>query len=139
MPLLYCHWYKLSEPDAVTLKLALSGAVLYWLFGLEVITGTVQLAPTDMVIEFDVAKAGLAQGKLELITQVTTCPLVSDDVEYVGLLVPTLPPCIFHWYVGFVPPLLGVAVNVTSCPGVIVEDGEALIVTPAIVAEFTVM
>jgi len=129
----------LAEPDAVTLKLALSGAVLYWLSGLDVITGAVQLTPTDMVIEFDVAKAGLAQGKLELITQVTTCPLVSVDVEYVGLLVPTLPPCTFHWYVGFVPPLLGVAVNVTSCPGVIVEDGDALIVTPAIFAKFDLM
>jgi hypothetical protein len=52
-------------------------------------------------------------------------------------LVPTLAPLSFHWYVG-VPPLVGVAVNVTEVPEQIVED-EAAIETEGVTAELTVI
>ena len=55
------------------------------------------LAVMLIVIAFDVAVVGLAQGELDVITQVTTCPLVSDEVVNVGLFVPAFAPSTFHW------------------------------------------
>ena len=63
-----------------------------------------------------VAEAGTAQVAFDVITQVTTAPLVSVVVVYVALLVPTLVPLTFHWYAGALPPLVGVAVKVTDAP-----------------------
>jgi hypothetical protein len=48
---------------------------------------------------------------------------------YVALLVPTTLPFFFHWNTGVLPPLVGVAVNVTLVPGHIVPVGEAAILT----------
>ena len=53
-------------------------------------------AETDMVMLFEVALAVLVQEALDVITQVTTCPFVSELDVYVGLLVPTLLPFTFH-------------------------------------------
>ena len=50
-----------------------------------------------IVMPLDVAVAGLAQAALEVITQVTTCPLVRDEVVNVALLVPAFVPSTFHW------------------------------------------
>jgi hypothetical protein len=41
------------------------------------------------------------------------------------LFVPTFEPLSFHWYDGVVPPLVGVAVNVTLVPVHIAPDGFA--------------
>jgi hypothetical protein len=46
---------------------------------------------------FEVAGLPEAHGALEVITQVTVCPLVNELVVYAGLLVPTLLPFTFHW------------------------------------------
>ena len=50
-----------------------------------------------IVMPFDVAVVGLAQAALDVITQVTTCPFVNDEVVNVGLFVPAFAPSTFHW------------------------------------------
>ena len=79
-------------------------------------TAGVRLALITMVIPLDVAVVGLAHVKLEVITQVTICPLVKVVVVNVGLLVPAFTPFTFHWYVGVIPPFAGVAVKVAEAP-----------------------
>ena len=78
-------------------------------------TGT-RLAVTAMVVPALVAVAGDGQVALLVITTVITLPLAGTYV-YVEAVAPaiTTPP-FFHWYVGVVPPLVGVAVNVTDVP-----------------------
>jgi len=44
-------------------------------------------------------------------------------------LIPTLLPFFFHWYSGFKPPVLGVAVKVTLVPVVMIDDGDTLTAT----------
>ena len=51
---------------------------------------------TIMVIEFDVAVAGLAHASDEVITTVTTSPLSSVELWKVLLLVPAFTPFTFH-------------------------------------------
>jgi hypothetical protein len=51
----------------------------------------------------------------EVKTQETWSPLTGVYVK-TGLSVPATVPLTFHWYVGFVPPFTGVAVNVTELP-----------------------
>lgn len=46
---------------------------------------------------------------------------------------PTFTPFFFHWYDGVVPPLAGVAVNVTGLPEQAEADGDAAIDTPTAV------
>ena len=52
---------------------------------------------TFIVIPVDVAVVGLAQASVDVITTVTTFPLVNALFEYVLLFVPTLLPLSFHW------------------------------------------
>jgi hypothetical protein len=51
---------------------------------------------TVIVIPFDVAVVGLAQVAVDVITQVTTCPLVNVAVANVALFVPEFVPFTFH-------------------------------------------
>ena len=51
---------------------------------------------TATVIPFEVTVVGLAHAKLEVISQVTTAPLVSVVVVNVAELVPALVPFTFH-------------------------------------------
>jgi hypothetical protein len=69
-----------------------------------------------IVIAFEVAGLPVTPDRLEVMTQVTTWPVVSVVVVKVLLLVPTLVVPTFHWYVGAVPPLVGVAVKVRLAP-----------------------
>ena len=50
-----------------------------------------------IVIALDVAGFPVTPERFDVITQVTTCPLVSDELEYVFAFVPTFPPFTFHW------------------------------------------
>jgi hypothetical protein len=68
----------------------------------------------------DVTVAVEGQVALLVISQVTVCPLVSVVVVNVVPPDPAFTPFTFHWYVGEVPPLVGVAVNVTLVPAHIV-------------------
>jgi hypothetical protein len=49
--------------------------------------------------------------------QRTSEPVANVDEVKVLLLVPAFTPFTCHWYEGAVPPLTGVAVNVTATPG----------------------
>ena len=49
-----------------------------------------------MVKPFDVAVVGEGHVALDVITQVTTCPLVNEDEVNVALLVPALVPFTCH-------------------------------------------
>jgi hypothetical protein len=54
------------------------------------------------------------------------------------VFIPALAPFTFHWYVGVVPPFIGVAVNVTKDPGQKGFD-DAAMVTPAGRFELTII
>jgi hypothetical protein len=74
-----------------------------------------------IVNELEVAGEPVKQGvALEVITTLTTSPLLKEVVVYVALSLPTSEPFNFHWYEGALPPLVGVAVNVTEVPEQIV-------------------
>jgi hypothetical protein len=51
---------------------------------------------TVIVIDADVAVVGDAQAAVDVMTQVTTAPVVRVVVVYVVLFVPTLVPLTFH-------------------------------------------
>ena len=59
-------------------------------------TNGVSVPVIVIVIPFEVDVAGLAQAKLDVMTQVTTSPFPNELVVYVELLVPTLLPFTFH-------------------------------------------
>jgi hypothetical protein len=90
-----------------------------------------------MVIAFDVAGDPDTHPADEVISTVTTSPLASVVLVKVLLLVPAGVPFTIHWYEGVVPPLTGVAVNVTGSPAQMVV-ALASIVTEAIAAVLTV-
>ena len=69
--------------------------------------------------------------------QVTISPF-AGVYEYVVLLAPTFVPFTVHWYAGVIPPLVGVAVNVTDVPAqILFAEGD--IETEAVTFGFTVM
>src|SRR5450756_2753176 len=89
--------------------------------------------PTVTVTSLLVAVAGDAQGSLLVITTFTLSPLAKVDEVNTLLFVPAFTPFTIHWYVGVVPPLVGVAVKVTepsehidTVVGVIDTDGVTL-------------
>jgi hypothetical protein len=51
---------------------------------------------TEIVMELEVAGFAVTPARLDVITHVTTCPAVSEDVVYVELFVPTFTPFTFH-------------------------------------------
>jgi hypothetical protein len=71
---------------------------------------------TVVVMAFDVAGLFVAPLWFDVMIHVTTLPELRFGLVYVGLFVPTLAPFNCHWYEGFVPPFVGVAVNVTDVP-----------------------
>ena len=84
---------------------------------LEAIDTEGTTAVVVIVIALLVAVTGFAQGSLLLIVTVTISPLFKVVVVKVEDVCPaTFTPLIFHWYVGVVPPLVGVAVKVTEPP-----------------------
>jgi hypothetical protein len=92
---------------------------------------------TAIVIGRLVAVGVVVQFAFEVITTVTTSPFERVVEEKVGLSVPAFDPLILHWYAGVVPPLTGVAVNVTEVPAQIAVAGFAAIVTPGVTLAFT--
>lgn len=58
----------------------------------------------------------VAQDEFDVIVQATTAPLASVVVMKVAELVPAAVPFTVHAYDGELPPLVGVAVNVTEAP-----------------------
>src|SRR6478752_6440209 len=80
-----------------------------------------------------IANAFVTQVSVEVISTVTISPSLSVLLLKVGLLLPTFVPFTFHWYDGLVPPLVGVAVNVTCVPSQMLRLS-ALIETAGILA-----
>ena len=96
--------------------------------GPAILTLTGEFALTVIVSVLEVAGFPDAQ-ELEVKIHFTTSVLAKVVLEYVSLLVPTLPPLTFHWYAGGFPPLVGVAVNVLFVPEQIVVLPEMLTLT----------
>jgi hypothetical protein len=96
-----------------------------------ILTETGRFGFTVIVIALEVAGLPLTHAAPEVIMHVTTSPLESADEVNAGEFVPALIPFTFHWYDGL-PPLTGVAVNVTEVPAHIAPEGNAEIVTDAV-------
>jgi hypothetical protein len=62
------------------------------------------------------AVAEVAHDEFDVITHATTAPLASVVVVKVAELEPAAAPLTLHAYEGALPPLVGVAVNVTDAP-----------------------
>jgi hypothetical protein len=88
---------------------------------------------------FDVAGEPVIQVAFDVMMQVTVLPFVRPAFVYVELFDPTLLPFNCHWYVGVVPPLVAVAVNVTLVPAQIAPLGLAAIITLAGKFGFTII
>ena len=58
---------------------------------------------------------------------------------YVAEFVPTIALFLYHWYEGVLPPLVGVAVNVTEVPAQTAPGGLAVIDTLAVTEGVSVM
>ena len=86
-----------------------------------------------------VAVAGLAQVALDVRIQVTICPFVNVVEVNVVPPAPAFTPFTCHWYVGVVPPFVGVAVNVTDDPAHIAPTGLATTLTEGTTVGFTVI
>jgi hypothetical protein len=94
------HWYAGVVPPLVGVAVKVNELPEHVGFDPDVRamdTEGVTFAFTVTVIAFDVAVVGLAQASLDVITQVTTCPLVNDEVVNVELFVPAFDPSTFHW------------------------------------------
>jgi hypothetical protein len=86
---------------------------------------------TVIVIRLERERVASEQPYVEVMTQLTMSPLFKELVVKTGLFGPTGVLLIYHWYWGFGPALLGVAVKVTVCPAQIVV-ALAVIVTVGI-------
>ena len=72
------------------------------------------LAFTVIVMELDVAGDPVIQVAFDVITHVIISPFASVADVYVEFVAPEIAdPFFLHWYVGALPPLVGVAVNFT--------------------------
>jgi hypothetical protein len=91
-----------------------------------------------IVTVFDVAVVVVAQDALLVIVHVIVLPDTNVLSLYVAEFVPTFVPFFFHWYAGVVPPLVGVAVNVTFVPAVHNDVVDAEIDTLGVTFAFTV-
>lgn len=111
------HWYAGLLPALVAVAVN-STLVPEQTEVADALTETVgaEVGFTVTEIGEDVALVGDAQPELEVITTVTASLLANAEDEYVLELVPAFIPFTFHWYDGVVPPLVGVAVNVTDIP-----------------------
>ena len=96
---------------------------------------TVGLGVNVILIVFELDVIGAAHARLDVMTTYTASPLAGTYV-YTLLLGPTLLPFTTHWYDG-VPPLTGVAVNVTGLPAH--NDPEETMLTDAASAPVTVI
>ena len=94
---------------------------------------------TVIVSVLEVAGLPVTQVAFEVRTQYTWSLLANEALLLVALLVPTADPFKYHWYAGVVPPLVGVAVNVTLVPAQIVVPGAAAMLTLAGKFGFTVI
>jgi hypothetical protein len=92
-----------------------------------------------MLIVFEVAGLPVTHARDEVILTVMLSPLERAELEYVEAVAPGIGVApLYHWYEG-VPPLAGVAVNVTEVPAHIAPAGAAAILTLAATTGLTTM
>jgi hypothetical protein len=97
------------------------------------VTVGVSIGLTVIVKILLITVAGRGQVALEVISTFIWLLLTSALVVNVSLFVPTGMPATYHWYVGVLPPFIGVAVNVTEVPVHIGLTGLARIDTDGVI------
>jgi hypothetical protein len=110
------HWYEGVTPPftGVAVKVTLDPEQIV-VADAEILTLAGKLGFTIVIMALLVAGVPVAQVEVDVITTLIAWPVVRVDVVNVALLVPAGAASTYHWYVG-VPPLTGVAVNVTLVP-----------------------
>lgn len=93
---LTCHWYDGLVPPFVITAEKVSSDPLHGLLVLRLTVIVGVWFATVIVSELDVAVVVDAHGALDVMTHVTTAPLVSVLEVNVALLVPALVPFTFH-------------------------------------------
>lgn len=94
------------------------------------ILGAIVVAEKESVIVLLAAVVGLAHDALLVRTQCTASPDVGEVSVNELELVPTASPFLNHWYDGFVPPLVSVAVYTTCVVAAQIVDCEAVMEIP---------
>ena len=94
----------------------------------DILTEAGTTAATVMVMLLEVAGEPETQANEDVIITVTTSPFTNvEEVNVEEVAPPTFVPLICHWYVGVVPPLVGVAVKTTGSPAQIVAPVEVIL------------
>ena len=123
------HWYVGVVPPLVGVAVKVTEPPEH----IDTVVGVIDTdgvtLPTVTVTSLLVAVAGDAHGSLLVITTFTLSPLAKVDEVNTLLFVPAFTPFTIHWYVGVVPPLVGVAVKVTDVPAQIAPEGTAAVLT----------
>src|SRR6478736_5363476 len=135
---LTCHWYDGLLPPLVGVAVNVTEVPLQ----IDVVLAAILTLGSTLV---DVMVTGLlvvvgvdAQARSLVRITVTTLPSFNVVVVKVGASVPAFTPLICHWYDGLVPPLVGVAVNVTEVPLHIVVDEAAMLTAGSTLVEVIV-
>ena len=138
-----CHWYVGVVPPfvgvAVNVTLVVAQIELPGFAAMLTLAGSNGF--TVVVIAFEVAGELVRHGvAFDVITTRITSPFANVVVVYVELVAPAmLLPLSCHWYVGVVPPFVGVAVKVTLVVAQIGLTGFAEMLTLAGSSGFTVI
>ena len=108
------HWYDGVPPfTGLAVKVTVvPRQILFWLAAIETLAGTGAL--TTIVTIFEIAGLPEMHARFEVMITQTWSPLTGTN-EQAGRLGPVGIPLLYHWYDG-VPPLTGVAMNVTRVP-----------------------
>jgi len=128
LPVLVAVRVNVTEVPAQTVSLGVT----------EILTVGVNNGFTVIVIAALTAVSGVAQAALLVSRQVYTSP-VAAEVVVNELPVPTPIPFLYQIYAGAVPPLTGVAVNVTEVPAQIAPAGLAVSEIEGVTSGITVI
>ena len=107
------HWYDGLSPPLTGVAVNVTGVVTsHNEVDVAVIDTAGVTGSSSIVIVLLVTTGMAAHSALVVSVTDTTSPALRVLLENVLLFVPTFVPLTFHWYTGFVPPLILVAVNV---------------------------
>src|SRR6478752_2683927 len=124
---LTCHWYDGLLPPLVGVAVNVTDVPLH-IVVVEAAMLTLGSTLVDVIVIGLLVVVGVeAQARSLVRITVTTSPSFNVVVVNLGESVPALTPLICHWYDGLVPPLVGVAVNVTEVPLHIVVEEAAML------------
>src|SRR6478736_4334998 len=124
---LTCHWYDGLLPPLVGVAVNVTDVPLH-IVVVEAAMLTLGSTLVEVIVIGLLVAVGVdAQARSLVRITVTTSPSLSVFVVKVGASVPAFTPLICHWYDGLLPPLVGVAVNVTDVPLQIVVVDAAML------------